>query len=83
MNGLDVMRGCPPAGAPNRAMMSQLRSMAQLSMCARECKMATRDSGDPPFPRRGALLGSTRFTRSSLRARTVTRWVARRGVGWD
>ena len=60
-NARGMARTCP-----NRAMMSQLRSMAQLSMCAREWRMATRDSGEPPLPRRGALPGSTRLTRPSL-----------------
>ena len=47
-------------------MTSQDKSIAQLSMCANECKMATRLSGEPPLPSFGALLGSTNVTRSSL-----------------
>ena len=43
--------------------------MAQLSMCANECRMAMRLSGVPPLPSFGVLLGSTNVTRSSLRRR--------------
>ena len=47
--------------------------MAQLSMCARECRIAMRLSGVPPLPSRGALLGSTKVTRSSLRSAVSAR----------
>jgi hypothetical protein len=50
-------------------MTSQDKSMAQLSMCANECRMAMRLSGVPPLPSFGVLLGSTNVTRSSLRRR--------------
>ena len=50
-------------------MASQARSTAQLSMCARLCRIACRDASVPPFPRRGRSRGATTLTAPSLAGR--------------